>query len=361
MKGKASKPETTGGDSRPFRLIVHIGAGKTGTSSIQNTLRVATLKLREIGTIYLGLMFETGAPKLYPWQSPRTIENFYQLDEDVARSQLRRLLRQTIRQARDDGMHCAIWSNETLFSRSSSALSVLKELEAEGTDVEIIAYVRRHDQWARSAYVQWALKHKTNSGPLRTFAEFIERRPPAFAFALTPWHEVFRNKLILRNADATSDTVGDFLETLGLSILGVEGTRNNQTPPTEELLLRAVFNSQFNSKVKTTAFTTAMGNGPLPFDVSLTDWLARYMPSENQLNELINTCAVDRRQVDKWLISGDQPAIDTVPMIAKPLDVDSDKVVLALTHVVMRLAHRVTELEKQLTLGHPPDPIVDKG
>ncbi len=45
------------GDGK-FRLVFHIGAGKTGTTSIQRALRTHMLFLRKQGTWYLGYMLE---------------------------------------------------------------------------------------------------------------------------------------------------------------------------------------------------------------------------------------------------------------------------------------------------------------
>ena len=43
---------------KKIELILHIGAGKTGTSSIQETLRNNSLALNDQHVKYLGLMLE---------------------------------------------------------------------------------------------------------------------------------------------------------------------------------------------------------------------------------------------------------------------------------------------------------------
>lgn len=53
----------------PKTLVVHIGAGKTGTSSIQAALKENGKLLEQHKIKYLGMLLEF-AHKQYPWQYP---------------------------------------------------------------------------------------------------------------------------------------------------------------------------------------------------------------------------------------------------------------------------------------------------
>src|SRR6266545_260795 len=145
----------------PFQLIVHIGNGKTGTSSIQETLRLSQDKLRQRGIVYLGLNLEHVPDKKYEWQRASGSEKFHALDAEVATAQLFEILHSAVNFVKSLGISRAIWSNEWLFARGKAAVPALSALAADGVEVKILAYVRRHDAWARSSYIQWGLKHKT--------------------------------------------------------------------------------------------------------------------------------------------------------------------------------------------------------
>ncbi|MCB1379038.1 MAG: sulfotransferase [Alphaproteobacteria bacterium] len=338
---------TPAGD-RPFRLIVHIGAGKTGTTTIQQTLRQSTAQLDEARTLYLGLMLELGAPKIYPWQAWQKIEAFLKLDKAKAAAQMEEVLRKTIAKARKDGYRQAIWSNEVFLVRSRVILSVLQNLAADGIDVDVVAFVRRHDAWARSAYVQWALRHKTNAGPLENFAAYLKRRPIVFAKALGPWKAAFGPKLLLRNLDAVGDSLKELLAIAGLDVADFGLTRRNESASMETLALHAIYNSQFDKKVPITRWVAAMGGSPVPSDKTVETFLADLLPTPQELEGVKESCAEDREQLDAWLAEGGQPPIETKPLDHRPVVVDGGKMTAALTHIVMRQSERLLALEEKL-------------
>ena len=143
--------------SPPFRLTVHVGAGKTGTSSIQKTLLSNQSELNEQGIHYMGLMLEQAPLKKYLWQKQRGTEAFSELEGETRRQQALEVIRNSVKKFQDKGISHAIWSNESFLKRPNMVMDILRQLRSDGVDIEIIAYVRRHDAWMKSAYIQWGL------------------------------------------------------------------------------------------------------------------------------------------------------------------------------------------------------------
>src|SRR3546814_15994242 len=106
-------------------------------------------------------------------------------------------------------VHTLLWSNESFFDRNAQILEAFALLRDE-LDVTVVAYIRRHDSWARSAYMQWGLKHKTYTGRLKSFREWAIGGAPKFAEKLQAFNHLGVSKIILRNLDAVDDSVTDF-------------------------------------------------------------------------------------------------------------------------------------------------------
>src|SRR5690606_15692465 len=100
-----------------MRIIFHIGMGKTGTSSIQRSLRKADDRLIKVGVKYLGLMLEHSPIKLYGWQNGAATAKFSTLDPIEAGKQVEEILTKTARHFEQAGVHTLIWSNEWFFGR----------------------------------------------------------------------------------------------------------------------------------------------------------------------------------------------------------------------------------------------------
>lgn len=68
------------------KLIVHIGNGKTGSSSIQETLLAGRQALADQGVVDLGLMLEHGQNAVCPaWQQRSESDAFFMVVPDPAR------------------------------------------------------------------------------------------------------------------------------------------------------------------------------------------------------------------------------------------------------------------------------------
>ena len=337
-----------------MRLIFHIGAGKTGTSSIQHTLAQNAEELRRQGYLYVGLMFEDSPTKRFPWQKAAASEQFHAMNAADTEAQLSEVLRATLDAARAAGQHTVIWSNESFFDRNQKVRGALLKLLAEGIDVRLVAYVRRHDAWIRSAYIQWGIKHKTYLGPLQPFRQWVEKRYPRFYPALAAVNEVFPQRVTVRNLDAVKDAVADFLGVCGIAPAGVKPARSNETPGGTEIFMRAIYNARFTEKVLPVNFERLIGRNT-SFDHGPSAVLAQLLPTAADIAQIGTACAEDRAALNSMLASQDQPPIEETPLPDKRIDVDRDVLLKGLCELVLQQATSIRRLEKrldELAAGH---------
>ena len=331
----------------PPRFIFHIGAGKTGTSSIQFTLRHGAATLQRHGVLYLGLILEHAPVRLFPWQVPGGADAFHALPREEGERQLEAVLQGTVAAAQAQGLHTLVWSSESFFDRHDKAMPPLQRLAAAGVDVSIVAYVRRHDAWARSAYAQWGIKHKTNLGPVLPFAEWVARRRPAFAPTLQAYEAAFPGRVTVRNLDAAGDAVDDFLLATGLADIPLQPIRENVTPDDTELLMRALFNDGIKEKAFPMLFDRVVGRHTR-FDADPAGWLEQLMPSGEQLVQVHADAAADRALVDGFLARSGQPPLADAPARHKPLAVDRDRLTMALARLAVFQMRRIENLEQRM-------------
>lgn len=344
----------TGQDMEPFEFIVHVGDGKTGTSAIQRTLREHPSELAAAGVAYLGLMLERAPVRIHGWQAAARIEAFHALGEARGAAELAEVLRACVAPLRGQGLRRAVLSNESLFGRSAACIAALQRLREDGHAVRVVAYVRRHDAWARSAYVQWGLKHKTYTGPVRDFASWAAARKFALAPKVAPWRSAFGRDFHLRNFDAVPDTAADFLAWLGLAPDRFATVRRNEAPSPEELALRALFNHRQEGRSQAARFTRLFDSEKVDFRQSLAPWLESLVPTAPQLQAIAEAQAGDRGRIDAILAEGGQPPMETAPLAHADLVLDQDRLASALFQLVSRQALRLEQLEARVAALERP-------
>lgn len=337
-----------------FSLVFHIGAGKTGTSSVQRSLREARTFLRSRGYDYWGLMLEHAPIVKYEWQKPSVRKEFISLSPEVAAGQVADLLAASIDQSKSDGIRTAIWSHEWFFNKGDYVIPALKALEEQGVEVRIVVYVRRHDSWARSAYIQWGIKHKTYKGPIKPFNVFIAERPVGFSGAIRKWRQEFPRTLVLRNFDAADDVVRDFVAALGLP-QEIPSTRVNETPDDEELFLRALFNNTIRGEALPMEFDRHFKPGKLEEAGNPIEWMLSLLPDDEDLAQVRANSVDDRDILNEWLVSAGQPPLEEGPIHRKPLALDKDKLLRRLIAITTRQSLRIRQLQRQLQEQDSPD------
>ena len=148
-----------------MKLVVHVGAGKTGTSSIQSSLSQNSVLLKEQGFFYLGMYFEGLLGKEHFKDGPAVdfardlkereeyFEQFVLESITAAKHKLEKI-----------GIHTAIWSNEGLFTAIAKTKALFARI-SEIVELEVVSYLRRQDSWYLSAYQQWGIKHIEITNP----------------------------------------------------------------------------------------------------------------------------------------------------------------------------------------------------
>jgi len=329
-----------------MKLIFHIGAGKTGTSSIQATLKANAPVLQARGVLYLGLMFEHSPARLFEWQRFGGQDEFLALPQAEAEAQFNRVLQATLRRGREAGVHSMIWSSESFFDRFDAVLGPLQRACEQGLDLAVLAYVRAHETWARSAYIQWGLKHKTYPGRLRSFGEWVAHRKPLFAPTLARYDDAFPGRLTVRNFDAAGDVVDDFCEFAGLADLPLERVHENHTPDDTELFLRALFNDRQDSDALPMVFDKAVGR-LLPQAASPTAFLQGLYPHAADIEQVARHAHADRQAIDALLVQQGQPPLQTGAITPKQPRIDDGRLLGALARLCIANARRLDALEAE--------------
>lgn len=348
VEGNTSNEFKPLADNERFTLVVHIGAAKTGTSSIQISLRRHQAELKKQGFHYLGQMLEHAPRKIFPWQVVSGTEEFLHLEQNSAQEQLSQVLSDSIQDLQQAGCHTAIWSNESFFGRSGVVIEALSSLLKAGIDVSVIAYVRRYDEWTRSAYLQWGLKHRIYRGQLKNFRQWLDYRQSGFMQHLAPWLENFEEKLLLRNMDTAGDSAADFLKLVGIDPSQFVLERRNESPSAEELVLRVLYNEQFDGKVQPIKFIRSFSGRKIQYNRPIESILAELLPTKEDLDQVNEQCSEDRQNVNALLEKCRQPPILDTPLAEKETTVDVSKIVTALAEIMIHQSRKLEELNTKV-------------
>lgn len=334
------------------KLVVHIGHGKTGSSSIQETLLQNTPILSSQGIKYLGLVLEhADTESKLPWQRMGGSDAFFDgISAADASEQLYDVLSNCISKLRQNGFSLAIWSNEWLATRGAHVYPALERLKESGTDVEVQCYVRRHDKWAQSAYLQWGIKDKSNEGPIRDFDAWLEvfgQRDFLFSPSLHSWDDIFGSKLRVFNYDSAGDVVQHFLVANGIS--DVTPVTENVTPDQILLAAQSVFNALKKRRVRPVEF------GKISRLVARSDEnrtvlppLDRLTPTVEVLHEIVASRQADIDDVNMFLArSGEPPLTFANPPVQAhhPTPWEMDQWILKL---VYSLVEEIGQMRKQI-------------
>lgn len=336
-------------------LIVHIGAGKTGSTAIQFSLREAATgpTLARQGTGYVGLMLErVPGARRHDWCTEGAPQKFFQAREKARTDdEVYTVIRGELERLAARGMSRVIWSNEAFLVQNQRIIAILQRLVDSGVKLRIIAYVRRHDARARSAYVEFGLKSKRNEGGLRPFGEWTKGHAIRYAENLQIWEDAFPGALQLYNFDAAGDVGAHFCEVVGLE--GVTSVRANESPSDPLLAAWAVYNGSRAEPTWANDFRRVAQ--PLKIQNPATPPvppLEALMPSAEDLAELRADCQPDMEAVNAILAEQGQPPLEFSDSTGRPVQVsswDMDQMMLrmiyALQGQVLRLQRQVDELK----------------
>ena len=329
-------------------LILHIGAGKTGSTAIQFTLRKAGAEvLAGQGLGYFGLMLEElPAARSHDWCRPGQPQLYFQSrEEERTDAEAEAAALAGLKEAAAQGLKRVVWSNEAFLIQNRRILPVVQRLAGQGVPVRVIAYVRRHDKRARSAYVEFALKSKRYKGPLKRFNDWLGHHPLAYSAPLALWEEAFPGQVEVYNFDAVGDVAAHFCDLAGVADLPL--SRANETPSDALLTAWTVYNGSKEKATWANDFRRVARPLKLHADRDIPS-LEELLPSSADLQATQAHFAEDSAAVNAMLAANGQPPLETGSIEAKMPEVSEWEMNRMLLQMVFSLQEQVLKLQKSV-------------
>ena len=360
---------TLSGKMQSPLFLIHIGTGKTGTTSVQRFFLKHRDQCRQNRLDYFGLHLDLCDLQLdFPWLHTGQAFLFQQLNDSDARDQLSLALDTYFQ--RNQCIDCAFWSFEAIYQRPQVYIPVLMRLKDRfGINIKPFAFVRNHVSFLVSAYKQWGIKHKTGSGPVLPFQEWVEQNNALLSYGqkLKNWDDAFGESFLLFNYDACVDVVSDVLGLLpgdlGKNLAKVhQGEAFHSTPPDHVLSLYALFNNRSESPVLPEAMGELLRRYPKlrnnhPPLVSAADLFpdtesAAFIAGQKLLR-------FDSALINAMLRSRSQPMLELASSVIEPSQFQSDYALQStllsmLLTIVEEQDHRIKLLEERLEAEFSP-------
>ncbi len=212
---------------QPRQIVLHLGAGKTGTSSLQYRLAANRDVLAAHGTLY---------PRTPGGARHTRLGMFAKSDEDLVRTGAwrrmgrpdprrfrRRFRRRLLQEVADADARQVLFSDEALLGLPEDAIRRLRRLtRAIGGDVRAVVYLRRQDERLVSQYQQ-----EVKTGGITTLADWAASGYGAhlhdYHQRLTTWRDVLGPSAIVvrrfeRSAFVNGSLYDDFLDAAGIAL-----------------------------------------------------------------------------------------------------------------------------------------------
>jgi len=215
------------------RLYIHIGAGKTGSSAIQESLAQNKDALFDNGILIPGCKLDMESTCLGEqiW--------FFQngVKEEGFKETVNRRIGRLNSYMAENNLHTMVISAENLIN--PEGFPELFVGMQDDFDVKIVCYIRRQDDYMISAWQQWYLK------AFESFDDYVNKMAHRVNWhaALEPWREAFGQenmmvKVYEKENLAEGNAIDDFRKECGLII--------NDWKPVENQINRSV-DEKFNS------------------------------------------------------------------------------------------------------------------
>ena len=359
------------------KLIIHIGTGKTGISSIRRSALDSALNLFKHNIFYLGEFFES-SPGLTTATSDWFQEGVHHL-----RNQWSTSFEKAFHQSLDDAFSglpddsVSFVLNESLHHLHSPFASSLKQFEERSQiQIKIKAYARNHGDYSVSAYKQWGLKHKTNTGPTLPYTAWCQKFEKLFICygqQLKEWKEVFQDNMMTYNYDLIENVAIHFQNILSsesnnqLVVLEKTTARSNITPGMDRLVLHALANHGVHQQSLPVNLDKLLNKHPLPSPNLDNLELTSLIPTTQDIQALSSSAAIQEDQaiVDTLLKASNQlPLSDSsqtlndaqIPQTEHTLSnkvlsnllnilISQDQTIQGLQDDLHRLQHRLDHLE----------------
>ncbi len=222
-----------------MRVIIHIGATKTGSSALQHYLHKNSSRLAQDGVCYPDVGVASGAQHLiaaalHP-SAFRLHSNELPDPLGVRQARFAEMMQQALATARASNAHTLVLSSEYLWGVFSEPFYAAWMTNLQGCDVSIYAVLRRPDQWLQSSYLQ-ALKfgQDLDFGPWFDTIQ-APARGADHAAVLKGWQAgTGGGKIHLRSYEdllARDAVFSDFLELVGVAAADVPVRAAGQVNP----------------------------------------------------------------------------------------------------------------------------------
>jgi len=332
-----------------MNLIFHLGAGKTGSSSIQAVLRRNREFLLKEGFFYSGLMFEFLENKLYPeYMGEKILRQFHKLSLEEGEKILQNLLLEAVKEAESHSCHTVIWSHESFLGKKT-IFSPLKYLLEKGIikDLKLVIYVRNFASLLVSSYVQWGLIDKTYNGKVRNFKEFVKVQKSSFFIEQLSDHG-FGKYLLVRNYDTKKNVVEDFFTIIGFQLgkLKYLNKKANLSPSMEELFLHVMYNSLHEESVTFWDFFEIFGKLE---NKTPTAYMENLLPSLDDVEEILLEYEAKEKAVNTYLRKSGEDILQNKIKEISPM-VESEKLLFSLSEIVMKQSKKISELAKEIDI-----------
>lgn len=226
-----------------IKLFLHVGMGKTGTSSIQAALNNNKAILQKHNIRYLGMWFDFIDPAFEGWGNQA---KFFDASEAETKAYALKAAEVFAESAAQQGITTFVLSNEGLWGRAAS-LKLFLDAIADQVEVSVVGYVRNPMDWLPSAYAQWGIVDKVNPGVGPGYGELARRHVKWYKDAFS-WADTFGDRFVLRDYSSIENVVDDFASLIGVPETLVQ-ERVYERRSNAELALRSLFNKRYEGSV----------------------------------------------------------------------------------------------------------------
>jgi hypothetical protein len=334
-------------------LIVHIGTGKTGSTSIQKYLKSVQSDLRERNITYFGINLDlVPGPNARPWQNPAGTHILQRMPLETAKVEVGQVLEEALSSLDEDGV--AVWSNESIYEKPLLYVPLLQEVRSKlGVNVIVVSYVRAIKSYVTSAYKQWGVRHKTYNGSVVGFAEWVNRQAKFLSYgaALKIWEDSFGNDFKLLNYDGRDDVRVGFIRLIpGCADLTPTTlqVKDNPSPGDLHLALFALYNSLFAESVLPVDVASLISRNKLVNSGMMEGSLAKLYPSRQELENAIALFREDQEIANQILAKKQQPLLQNALTDPSPETVSGIDEATLTNGVMSLLVAIAVEQEKRI-------------
>ncbi|QVL52137.1 MAG: hypothetical protein KFB97_11770 [Cyanobium sp. M30B3] len=363
----------------PSNLFVHIGMAKCASSSIQHVLRERSSELEENGIRYLGLNLEYASnARKHDWQRTGGWHSWLGSRDPI--DQFTSIILETFE--RNTGKDLLL-SNESIFGTYSFIEPAIRTLSSHGINIVVLLVIRRPHEWFFSAYQQWALKDKTNSGGVKNVREWFYSKPPGYAEELSRWLDSpYTHRLVIHQLDSPTSRLGDLFREVNLPsslCVALDNTRTNESDDSMALIARFLYQRLQDGRSPPSRFVFAEKSlASNAINTLLEDRMKPFIDMEWIQQEFATHCDKQAQKINELLSSNGYANIRFLDAKQKPLIppknlidldsyiVDEDTRTLELISILLdicqsqnarlnQLSKRVQQLESSAHPGTPPD------